>query len=257
MSLIADQLSYQRGTRTLLQACSLELRAGEVHAVLGPNGAGKSTLLKLLAGDLVPARGTVLLNGKPLRQWTARERARQRAVLPQQESLSFGFSAREVVALGRLAAAQHSTAHEQEIVTAALQAADAAHLAERRYPTLSGGERARVQFARVLAQVWQPTPLGTRFVLLDEPTASLDLAHQHACLRMARQFAAGGAGVLAVLHDPNLALHYADRATLLCCGETIASGAPAEVLSVQHLRRVYGMEIDVIEARGRRYIAVG
>lgn len=257
MSLIAQGLTYRRGARTLLQDVGLELRAGEVHAVIGPNGAGKSTLLRLLAGEIAPAHGTISLNGKPLALWSARERAHQRAVLPQQESLRFGFSAAEVVALGRLAARSGTSTQEHEIVTAALTAAEATTLAARLYPTLSGGERARVQFARVLAQVWTATPLGARYLLLDEPTASLDLAHQRSCLRTARTFAAQGNGVLAILHDPNLALRHADRVTILCGGTVLASGAAQEVLTAENLRRTYGVPIEVLDAPGGRYFAVG
>lgn len=257
MSLIAQDLTYRHGARVLLQDVSLELRAGEVHAVIGPNGAGKSTLLRLLAGEIAASSGTIMLNGKPLAQWNARERAHQRAVLPQQESLRFGFSAAEVVALGRLAARTDTPAQEHEMVTAALAAADATTLATRLYPTLSGGERARVQFARVLAQVWTATPLGARYLLLDEPTANLDLAHQRSCLLAARAFAAQGNGVLAILHDPNLALRHADRVTILCAGTVLASGAAPTVLTAENLRRTYGVPIEVLDAPSGRYFAVG
>lgn len=235
---------------TRLSGVSLTLQPGEVHAVLGANGAGKSTLVQLLAGDYAPSSGRVLLDGRPLSEWPLRELAVRRAVLPQQETLRFGFRAREVVALGRLPHGQPSPQREADIVDSALAAAGVTHLSERLYPSLSGGERARVQFARVLAQVWTDTDSdgGTaRYLLLDEPTASLDLAHQHLCLSQARAFAARGGGVLAVLHDPNQAMAFADRVSLLREGQLIASGPPSSVLTAEHLGRVYDIEVAIIE----------
>jgi iron complex transport system ATP-binding protein len=244
--LVAEGLDYRVGAQPLLTGLSLRVEPGQVHALLGPNGAGKSTLLRLLAGDLLPAQGTITLNGRALADWSARERAQQRAVLPQAETLRFAFTVAQVVSLGRLPCARHREARERAIVEEALSAVDASPLAQRRYPSLSGGERQRVQLARVLAQVWEPVDLGPRYLLLDEPTASLDLAHQHRCLRLARNFAAQGLGVLAVLHDPNLALAYADRITLLADGACAAQGTPLEVLTPPMLERVYGVHAELL-----------
>ncbi len=249
MTLEARAVSFSAGGRQLLADVSLTLSPGKVHALLGPNGAGKSTLLKILAGDLRPSAGAVLLNDRPLLSWSGRERARQRAVLPQQDSLRFAFTVREIVALGRLPCPAQSRAREAEIVLEALAAAEAANLASRVYTTLSGGERARVQFARVMAQLWDPPgpdlPGSGRYLLLDEPTASLDLAHQHACLKMARRFADGGVGVLTVLHDPNLAMRYGDEVTLLRDGRLLDAGAPPQTLSATNLESLYGVPVNL------------
>jgi iron complex transport system ATP-binding protein len=254
VSLAAAQVGYAVDGRRLLDQVSLELRPGEVHALLGRNGSGKSTLLKLLAGDLHPDQGQVTLNGRLLRNWTPLQRARLRAVLPQQESLRFGFTAEQVVALGRYASPQHGPARERQIVREALQLAGVADLAPRKYPSLSGGERARVQLARVMAQVWeapQEPALGRdRYLLLDEPTASLDLAHQHGSLLQARCFAASGVGVLAVLHDPNLALRYADRTTVLDGGRVVGQGPTRELLTPELLQRTYGVGIELLQTAG-------
>ncbi|WP_029920656.1 heme ABC transporter ATP-binding protein [Nevskia soli] len=256
VTLAAEQASYRVDGRNLLDQVSLILVPGEVHAVLGRNGAGKSTLLRLLAGDIQPQGGSVTLNGRALPAWTPRERARRRAVLPQSESLRFGFSAEQVVAMGRYASAQHRPEVEQGIVREALQLAGVADLAQRRYPSLSGGERARVQFARVMAQIWEPPADGAakddgaRYLLLDEPTASLDLAHQHGCLLQARRFAASGVGVLAVLHDPNLALRYSDRVTVLENGRVTGQGPTRELLSRELLERTYGIGIELVHTAG-------
>jgi len=264
MSLAAEQVGYRAGGRWLLQQASLAIAPGEVHALLGRNGAGKSTLLRLLAGELEPETGVVRLNGRPLADWTPRQRARQRAVLAQSESLRFAFTVEQVVALGRYASRGHGPETEHRIVRQALQLAEADDLAGRTYTTLSGGERARVQLARVMAQIWEaPDPeeslLGgcSRYLLLDEPTASLDLAHQHGCLRQVRRFAAGGVGVLVVLHDPNLAMRYADRTTLLEDGRIIGQGPTRELLTRPLLERTYGVEIEVLErAEGRVPVVV-
>lgn len=245
MSFIAAQLSYGVLGRELVDKLNLRLSPGQVHALVGPNGAGKSTLLRLLAGELRPQHGTIELNGAPLGAWSAADQARQRAVLPQHHGLSFSFRAEEVVALGRLSCARHKPEMEHRIVQDALALAGVAHLALRKYPTLSGGERARVQFARVLAQIWEPVPQGPRYLLLDEPTASLDLAHQHDCLRALRGFAAQGVGVLVIVHDPNLALRYADAVTLLRDGKVLASGTPEETLTAERLGQLYRIDVAV------------
>jgi iron complex transport system ATP-binding protein len=258
MSYTARSVSYRVNGRALVDAVDLRLEPGQFHALLGANGAGKSTLLRLMAGERKPSAGSVDLNGRDLYDWTDRERARQRAVLPQNESLRFGFTAAQVVELGRLPCPRHVPQREREIVSEALAASGVAHLALRKYPTLSGGERARVQFARVMAQIWEPVEFGARYLLLDEPTASLDLAHQHECLRRARRFAAGGAGVLAILHDPNLALRYADRATLLKDGRVLTAGTPAQVLTPETVQAAYGVAARLLftEGESQPYLVV-
>lgn len=247
MSLRAVDVSCQINGRSLLDHVSLNLEPGRVHAVLGPNGAGKSTLLKLLSGEQRSTAGQVLLEDRSISAWTTLERARRRAVLPQSESLGFDFTVQQVVSLGRMPCEAQTPTREREIISAALEATGVLQFEHRLYPTLSGGERMRVQLARVLAQIWE-AQAHPRYLLLDEPTASLDLAHQHSCLRLARRFAAEGTGVLLVLHDPNLALSYADDVTLLCCGQIIAQGTPTQVLTQEHLQRVYGVKIDILHS---------
>jgi iron complex transport system ATP-binding protein len=229
----AANLSFRAGKRALLRGVSLELRPGELLALAGENGAGKSTLLKLLAGELAPSAGAVSLNGRALARWTPRDRARVRAVLAQDGNIAFGFSAMETVLLGRF---PHSGGGagpgDEAIARLALESLDAAHLANRIVQTLSGGERARVMMARALAQIWSGADAGARYLLLDEPVASLDLAHQHLALRVAREWALKrGIGVLAVLHDLNHAAQYADRIAFLKQGRLAAIGAPDEILT--------------------------
>jgi len=221
-------------TKALLEDVSLDVRAGEVVCVVGPNGAGKSTLRKVLCGDLTPARGEVWMNKRSLAEWSLIERARVRAVLPQDSTLNFPFTVLEVVLMGR---APHlngaESVHDYKIARATLNEVEAAHLEERIYTTLSGGERQRVHLARALTQIWKPTRHAdeARYLLLDEPTSNLDLAHQHRTLHLVRRFASEGVGVFLVLHDLNLAAQYADRIAMLREGRLVALGSPWDVLT--------------------------
>lgn len=246
----ASALGFSLAGSVLLHDIHLSVSPGEILAVLGPNGAGKSTLLRLLARELRPTTGEVRLNGQAIERWSPVELARQRAVLPQTETLNFSFPVGQVVGLGRFPWAGESRSRTQEIVCAAMQVAGVAHLADRPYTRLSGGERARVQFARVLAQIWTSQPKLARYLLLDEPTARLDLAYQHEVLATVRRIASRGLGVVVVLHDPNLALLYADRVMLLRDGAMQACGRPNDVLTAGTIHAVFGLEIERIERPG-------
>lgn len=238
-------LGLTLGGRALLTGVRLSVRAGEVLALLGPNGAGKSTLLSVLAGDLPPTTGAVPLRGRPAADYHPAELAMQRALLPQTSALSFPFLAGEVVRMGRAPWAGTTRAAQDEAVVArAMAATESARFAERPFTALSGGERARVSLARVLAQ---STPL----LLLDEPTAALDLRHQELVLRVARERAAAGDAVVVVLHDLSLAAAYADRVLLLADGAPVADGPVAEVLRAPLLSEVYGHPVEVLAHPGR------
>jgi iron complex transport system ATP-binding protein len=237
--------------RRLLERVDIAAPPGMVTVIVGPNGAGKSTLLKLLAGDRSPQSGAVYLNGRPLGAWSPRERALQRAVLPQTPDLAADFRASEVVAFGRYPHRRRAGGEEdRDAVLGAMDAAEVAALAGRACLTLSGGEMHRTHFARALAQIWAPLPGGrARMLLLDEPTASLDLFHQHAILAKARALSRAGAGVLAVLHDLNLAAAYADRIVVLADGRIDAAGPPGAVLTAERITRVWRVACDVVRAR--------
>jgi iron complex transport system ATP-binding protein len=238
------------GGTTILSDVSFALRAGRFTAVLGPNGAGKSSLLKILAGSWKPSSGMVRAGGKPLEAWERGALARRRAVLSQESVLAFNFRALEVVLMGRQP--HHSgweSKRDVQIALAALAEVDAEALAERDYTTLSGGERQRVHLARALAQIWEAPNdnegNGERALLLDEPVNNLDLAHQHATLRIARRFCREGVAVMAVLHELNLAYEYADEIVLLPRGGAprlcpVEHGAAAEALS-----RLYGWPLKL------------
>ncbi|WP_095133121.1 heme ABC transporter ATP-binding protein [Pseudomonas sp. Irchel s3h14] len=237
-----QNLQIRRGRKIVLTDITLELKPGEVLGVLGPNGAGKSTLLGALCGELHADHGSVWLDDREMNQWAGTLRAQRLAVLPQVSTLDFAFRVEEVVGMGRLPH-QSGRVRDDEIVAAALHAADAGHLSGRSYLALSGGERQRVHLARVLAQLW-PGEAG-QTLLLDEPTSMLDPLHQHTTLQAVREFANRGAAVLVILHDLNLAARYCDRLLLLEGGRPVALDTPEQVLRPEPLKAVFGLEVLV------------
>jgi iron complex transport system ATP-binding protein len=236
----AEGVSLRRDGRFLVDEVSVAIRPGSLTAVLGPNGAGKSTLVRLLSGETTPDHGRVSLDGRDLKHWNRQDLARRRAVLSQSVALTFPLSVTEVVMLGRAPHRARTTrAADLAAVEAALLAADVSHLAGRGYPTLSGGEQQKVQFARVLAQLEETDDSGPRYLILDEPTSSLDIHHQARLLGLAGNLARNGWGVLAVLHDPNLAAVHADTIVLLRGGRILASGDPWNVMTQERLTATF------------------
>ena len=242
MSLIAEDIRVSYGTREALRGVSLSALPGEVTAIVGPNGSGKSSLLGAITATL-PYQGRVLLNGRDIRDLPPWELAAQRAVLPQASRLAFPFTVLEVVRLGL----QSGTAGDRpDVPMQALARVGLAQYADRTFQDLSGGEAQRVMLARVLAQVWAPVEGGQpRWLLLDEPVSSLDIAHQLQVMEIARQFARAGGGVIAVMHDLNLTALYADRVAVLAEGARLAFGAPGAVLTDDILSRAYRCALRV------------
>lgn len=254
--LVAESVGVRVGRAELLQDVSLAAAPGQVLALVGPSGAGKSTLLRVWSGERAPSAGAVRFRGCPLGQLTPEQLARTRAVLPQQSALRFPLRAIEVVLLGRLPhPGRGETQRDREIARAALAVAEAAHLEDRLAPTLSGGEQQRVQLARALAQVWDEGE--RRYLLLDEPTASLDPGHATRILDRVRGFArASGCVVVVVVHDLGASTRCADVLALLHAGRLVAHGPPAEVLTPARLERCFGIPFDVIAAPSGHGLAV-
>jgi iron complex transport system ATP-binding protein len=266
--LVLDDITVRIGAATLVAGASVRVAPGRVAALLGPNGAGKTTLLRTASGELAPTSGTVTMDGTPLPALSPRARARRRAVVSQHVTLDFAFDVLDVVLMGRTPHTRGRAETRADVAIAwdALCAVRMEAFAERAFPTLSGGEQQRVHLARALAQLTPPAAVPehdahadaraadahadadgpARYLLLDEPTASLDLAHQHGVLRLARRLADDdGVGVLAVLHDLNLAAQYADDVLLLKDGALHAAGPPADVLTPDTIRAVYGLPVLV------------
>ncbi|WP_069742748.1 heme ABC transporter ATP-binding protein [Streptomyces sp. EN23] len=235
----AAGLSVRLGQRQVLDSVDLTAHTGEVVALVGPNGAGKSTLLAALAADLAPGSGEVRIDHRPATAWSAPELALRRSVLPQAAVLSFPFPVEDVVRMGRAPwAGTEREGEDDEAVAAAMAATEVTRFAGRPFSALSGGEKARVALARVLAQ---RAPL----MLLDEPTAALDLRHQELVLRICRERAAAGDAVVVVLHDLGLAAAYADRAAVLHDGRIAELGPPEAVFSGELLGEVYRQPVEV------------
>lgn len=241
MRIEARVATYAVQGQVLLHSLSAVFQAGRVTAILGPNGAGKSTLLSLLSGQHTPTSGRIWFNGQLMVTFGASRLALLRAVMAQDTAVAFDYTVEDVVGLGRFAHRRQPSANEAAIVPAAMAATGVSHLAGRILNSLSGGEKARAQLARALAQVWEPAAGGgQRWLLLDEPTAALDLAHQHHTMALVRAWAQShGVGVIAVLHDVNLALRYADDVVVLERGRLVAEGPAPQVLVPALIRRVW------------------
>lgn len=225
--------------RTILDDAAIDIHAGEVHALVGPNGAGKTTLFGVLAGDVAADAGEVSLDDQPIGGLRPRMLAQQRAVLLQENTVTFPFSSEQVVRMGRTPWARTPDAADDDAaVASAMHLTEVTALHARPVTSLSGGERARVALARVIAQ-------RTGILLLDEPTAALDLKHHEDVMRVIRARADAGTAVAIVLHDLNAALAHADRVTLLSKGRVVASGPPADVLTADRIEEVYGQPVDV------------
>lgn len=226
----------------MVRGVDLAVRAGELVALVGPNGAGKSTLVAVVAGDLAAEAGSVAVAGAPIGRWAPAELAMRRAVLPQRSEVAFAFTVREVVAMGRAPWNGTDRGEQSTSVGAierAVHEAGVAHLLDRSVRDLSGGEAAMVALARVLAQ-------DTQALVLDEPTAALDVAHQELVLGAVRRRVAGGCGALVVVHDLQLAGAHADRVVVLDDGCVVADGSPGHVLSADLLSRVYRHRLEVV-----------
>lgn len=237
-------LPGSREGRSLLREVSLHVQPGEMLAVIGPNGAGKTSLLRAISAELPIAAGDIRFLDRPLAGLSARERARSLAVLPQLSALNFPFTVEEVVALGR---SPHATGSERDrlIVRQAMVELDVLQLCDRLYTHLSGGEKQRVQLARVLSQIW-PVDSQPRLLLLDEPLSALDLGHQKLLMQTLRKLCGQGLGVVMAIHDINVASAYGDRLLALKNGECIASGSAEVVISATVLKKLFGVEMHIV-----------
>ncbi|MCD8482364.1 MAG: heme ABC transporter ATP-binding protein [Verrucomicrobia bacterium] len=247
--LCSDNISITRSKKFLLRDVSCSFAPGSLTVVLGPNGAGKSSLLRVLSGEWVADSGRVSLLGRCLQDWDAVALARKRAVLGQEIHLRFAFSVLDVVLMGRLPHSPNGDGpHDLEIAMRALERMDVAHLAERLFPTLSGGEKQRIHLARVWAQISNGSASDARFLLLDEPTNNLDPAHQFALMEEIKALTQLGVGVVAVLHDLNLAAQFADQVMLMHAGRNAGFGSPCEILSPEKILEVFALNAEWIAA---------
>lgn len=252
--LVAENASVRLGRTTIVQGANLTAEAGHVTAIVGPNGSGKTTLLRALTGEIGYA-GSIKLHDAEVSALKAHELAAQRAVLAQSTNLSFPFKVYEIVRLGLTSGVQPA-GDTKNLIKDALAKVALTGFEGRYYHELSGGEKQRVQMARVLVQVWEPVLEGRpRCLFLDEPIASLDVANQIQILEIARDFADAGGIVLAVLHDLTLTAAYSDQVIVIHHGTPVASGTPEAVFSECLLSGVYACPISVTVAAGMLTVA--
>jgi iron complex transport system ATP-binding protein len=239
----AGDITFRVGDRALLSGVSVRFEPGRLHLVIGPNGAGKSTLIKVLARLLRPHVGRVEYEGADVNRASEADLARRRAVLSQAVEVAFPLTVREVVMMGRHPHfGSRPGAADDKIVDELMGFFDVTEFAERNYQTLSGGERQRVNFARVLAQLWRPVT-SCRYLFLDEPLTFLDIRHQIEFMKKVRAFSdAPDVVTVGVVHDLNLAARFADQIVLLNHGRVVANGTPADVLTADRIRDVFGVE---------------
>ncbi|MCE0558213.1 MULTISPECIES: heme ABC transporter ATP-binding protein [unclassified Motilimonas] len=240
----AVNINLTRDDKAVLTEVNIALNCNEVVALVGPNGAGKSSLFNVISGELF-STGQVLIEQKLRATWPPRELAERLAILPQSSQLNFPFSAFEVVNIGRM---NKTTGHleNEQVIRQVMSWTDIQDKAQNIYTHLSGGEKQRVQLARTFAQIWEKPSLGGRYLLLDEPTAALDLYHQHQLLSLLKELALLQIGSLVVLHDLNLAARYADRIVVLDHGKVVAQGTSGEVFTQSLLKNVFSLEGEVI-----------
>jgi iron complex transport system ATP-binding protein len=246
VSLTCDRAGVAIGERWLVRGATVELAAGRFVALVGPNGSGKSTLLRLLAGVWPPAEGSITLDGTPLARLPRRALARAVTLVPQDTHVAFAFSVREIVAMGRhahLGRFDRLGPADHQAIADAMARTDVVALADRDATALSGGERQRVLIARSLAT-------EALHLLLDEPTASLDVAHAIDVLALCRRLADSGHAVCVAMHDLNLARRYATDAVLLRDGTVAAAGPAAEVLTPAAVGEVFGVAVTIARSAG-------
>jgi iron complex transport system ATP-binding protein len=251
MTIELHQASLQLDHREVLSGVSVRVEAGEIRSVIGPNGAGKSSMLALLSGERQPSAGSCLLESKPLKSYGIEDLSQRLAILHQQSSLDFPFTVDEVIQMGRYPC-DTSDSFDETIVSEVKTKLDLEHLSDRTYITLSGGEKQRVQLARVIAQLWDQ--LEQAVFLFDEPTAPLDLTHQRQFLQLCEEMKLAGACIVMVMHDINLASRYSDQITLLRDGHVLADAAPALAITESLIQQAYQIDVTIEDFGGRRVL---
>jgi iron complex transport system ATP-binding protein len=243
-----ENISFSVGKKQILKNVSASFLPGEFNMILGPNGSGKSSFLKIFSGEINRFQGTVLYEDKKIKELRKEELAKKRAVMSQQADLGFPLLVEEVVMMGRY---PHFTFNPNKkditICSEVIERMNLVEFKERNYLTLSGGEKQRVQYARVLAQVWEKPTDSYRYLFLDEPLNSLDISYQHEFLQVAVELIKDHTVLIAVMHDINLAAHYADNLFFFKEGELVVHGKPKDILSAAMIEKVFNIKTTVIE----------
>ena len=247
MSLNLESVSLKLDNRQILKDVSLEINEGEIVSVIGPNGAGKSTLLNVLTGDINPDSGEIFYDDKQLKQISIQERAFTRSVMSQMQTLVFNFNVKDVIEMGWLQRGNLDFSNNFSMAFENVTKECNVHnLIHRKFNSLSGGEQRRVHFARTLLQLWRPSESNDpRYLLLDEPTANLDLSSEMLLMNILKKRASLNVGILVILHDLNLASHFADKIAIIKDGEIMAFGEPEKIMEDAFLTSIYEVPIKV------------
>ncbi len=244
-----QNIHYHIGHKQILKDISLEFCPGAFNIILGPNGSGKSSLLKIFSGETRDYTGNVWYDETNCRQFKNERLATIRAVMSQLPELSFPLTVEEVVMMGRYPHFSLNPGKKDRLICAeAMESMDVQMLKERNYLTLSGGEKQRVQFARVLAQIWEEPQHGCRYLFLDEPISSLDIHYQHQFLQIAKQFTGSNTVLVAIIHDINLAIQYADKLFFMKDGTLLKEGSPSAIINPALIREVFNISVKIIES---------
>lgn len=240
-------INYTAGNRQILSTVSAEFLPGKINMILGPNGSGKSTWLKIFSGETKHFSGEVFYGDNTIQSFKLPDLSKRRAVMSQQTALSFPLSVEEVVMMGRYPHFSFNPCKKDiSICNEVMELLNLSSFRERNYLTLSGGEKQRVQFARLLVQVWETPTNGDRYIFLDEPLNNLDISYQQEFLQIAKSFTNVNTVFIAVMHDLNLALQYADELFFLKNGKLFASGNANELVTEELIEEVFSVKANII-----------
>ena len=247
MSVETKKLTWEIKSKRIVDEISLSINQGEILTILGPNGAGKSSFLKLISGDSSESSGEVLYDDIQLCEISIQDRSFMRSVMSQSQEIAYDFSVKEIIEMGWIdrGISDYSKDFENAVIQISIECS-VKELLEQNFNTLSGGEKRRVHFARTLIQLWRPSgSYDPRYMLLDEPTANLDILHEQRMMKLIQKKRDEGIGVLLILHDLNLAAQYSDRIAIFKDGKLVEIGVPEKVMNEETLSSVYELQMTI------------
>ena len=243
--LSVKQISYEINNIVINNDINFNINYGDSVSIIGPNGSGKTTLLRLISGDILPSSGKIFFRGKELEEWCSKRISTKRAVLPQNSYITFPFTVKEVIQMGRFPFPENNN-FDENIINNLIQTFDLADFLDRDFTSLSGGEKQRVQLARVFAQIWSEDHYNGKLLILDEPTSFLDIKHQLHFFEIINSFKQNGLTVLMVLHDINHAISFSDKIAMLKKSELVCFGDTKDVIKTKNLNDVFDINLKLV-----------